>query len=88
MNYVELVTKLRDAFPAPTLDQRQDAWLVQTINQAINDTTKLKNQSPILTVRTPRDYSEARKARMAVDANIDVPDITARLTEYLEGLTI
>lgn len=88
MNYVELVTKLREAFPAPTLDQRQDAWLVQTINQAINDTTKLKNQSPILTVRTPRNYAEARQARMAVDANIDVPQITARLTEYLEGLTI
>lgn len=88
MNYVELVTKLREAFPAPTLDQRQDAWLVQTINQAINDTTKLKNQSPILTVRTPRNYAEARQARMAVDANIDLPQITARLTEYLEGLTI
>jgi glutamate/tyrosine decarboxylase-like PLP-dependent enzyme len=88
MNYVELVSSLRDAFPAPTRDPRQDAWLVQTINQAISDTTKLKNQSPILTLRTPKDYAEARKARMALDAHIDVPDITAKLTEYLEGLTI
>jgi glutamate/tyrosine decarboxylase-like PLP-dependent enzyme len=88
MNYVDIVTKLREAFPAPTLDPRQDAWLVQTINQAIVDTTRLKNQSPILTVRKPRDYSEAREARMAVEPNIDVSQITARLTEYLEGLTI
>lgn len=88
MNYLELVQSLREAFPAPTLDRRQDAWLVHTITQAINGTTRLKNQSPILTVRTPGNYVHANQARIATEPNLDVLEITSKITSYMEGLTI
>ena len=88
MNYIELVHSLREAFPAPTLDRRQDAWLIHTITQAIDGTTRLKNQSPILTVRTPEDYTKARQARIATEPNTDIQEITRKITSYLEGLTI
>ena len=88
MNYLELVQSLREAFPAPTLDRRQDAWLVHTITQAINGTTRLKNQSPILTVRTPGDYAHAHEARIATEPNLDIHEITSKITSYMEGLTI
>lgn len=88
MNYLELVAALREAFPAPTIDRRQDAWLVHTITQAIDGTTRLKNQSPILTVKTPGDYSHARDARVATEPNLDIHEITRKITSYMEGLTI
>jgi L-2,4-diaminobutyrate decarboxylase len=88
MNYLELVESLREAFPAPTLDRRQDAWLVHCITQAIAGTTNLKNQSPILNVRTPGSYENVRDARIDENPQLDLHAITREISSYLEGLTI
>lgn len=88
MNYLELVAILREAFPAPTLDRRQDAWLVHTIGRAIDTTTRLKNESPLLTVKTPGSYENVRKARIATEPQTDLDQITNLIASYLEGLTI
>lgn len=88
MNYLELVRILRESFPAPTPDRRQDAWLVHTISQAIDTTTKLKNQSPILTVHKPGSYEHVRQSRIATEPQTDLNEITRLIASYLEGLTI
>lgn len=88
MDFRNLVESLRECFPAPTLDRRQDAWLVQSIGRAIDLTTKLKNQSPLLTVNTPGHYENVRKARIADAPQTDIHEISKLIAAHLEGLTI
>lgn len=88
MNYLEMVEAIREAFPAPMVDRRQDAWLVHCITQAIAGTTNLKNQSPLLNVRTPGSYEHVREARMDQEPQLDLHAITREISSYLEGLTI
>ncbi|MFM7132527.1 MAG: aspartate aminotransferase family protein, partial [bacterium] len=88
MNYLELVEAIREAFPAPMVDRRQDAWLVHCITQAIAGTTNLKNQSPLLNVRSPGSYEHVRESRIDTDPQLDLHAITREISSYLEGLTI
>jgi L-2,4-diaminobutyrate decarboxylase len=82
-----LMTRVREAFPAPVSDAPKDGYFVHTITNALDRLDELKTERPYLGTYQPLDYERARQATFPERMGAIRTTVT-NLCHYLEGMTI
>ena len=85
--YHELLTRIRNAFPAPVSDRMHDAYFVFSIMRALDQVDTMKSEVPLLGRTRALDYTSAEQTEMA-EEGCSVEEVASLLVGKLEGLPI
>ncbi len=85
--YHELLTRIRDAFPAPVSNRMHDAYFVFSIMRALDQVDSMKSEVPLLGRTCALDYASAERTEMA-EEGCSVEEVASLLVGKLEGLPI
>ena len=85
--YHELLTQIRDAFPAPVSDRLHDAYFVFSILRALDQVDAMKSEVPMLGRPRALDYAAAEQSELAEEGR-SVEEVAHLLVGKLEGLPI
>ena len=85
--YHELLTRIRNAFPAPVSDRMHDAYFVFSIMRALDQVDAMKSEVPLLGRTRALDYASAEQTEMA-EEGCSVEEVASLLVSKLEGLPI
>ena len=85
--YHELLTRIRNAFPAPVSDRMHDAYFVFSIMRALDQVDTMKSEVPLLGRTRALDYTSAEQTEMA-EEGCSVEEVSSLLVGKLEGLPI
>ena len=85
--YQELLTALRQAFPAPVSDPVHDGYVVFSLVKALDRVDSLKSQAPVLGTPREPDYVAASEARLA-SAGRHLEEVLPELVKCLDGMLI
>jgi glutamate/tyrosine decarboxylase-like PLP-dependent enzyme len=85
--YHELLSSLRQAFPAPVSDPVHDGYVVFSLVKALDRVDSLKSQAPILGTPREPDYAAASEARMAGRGRT-LEEVIPELVRCLDGMLI
>ncbi len=85
--YHELLTQIRDAFPAPVSNRMHDAYFVFSIMRALDQVDSMKSEVPLLGRTCALDYASAERTEMA-EEGCSVEEVASLLVGKLEGLPI
>src|SRR5688500_10494242 len=85
--YQELLTALRQAFPAPVSDPVHDGYVVFSLVKALDRVDSLKSQAPILGTPREPDYVAASEARLSA-AGRHLEEVLPELVKCLDGMLI
>ena len=85
--YHELLTRIREVFPAPVSARMHDAYFVFSIMRALDQVDAMKSEVPLLGRPRPLDYASAEQAEMA-EEGCSVEEVASLLVGKLEGLPI
>lgn len=85
--YSELLTTLRQAFPAPVSDPVHDGYVVFSLVKALDQVDALKSQAPILGTPREPDYTAASNSRM-LHSGKTLEQVIPELVHCLDGLII
>jgi hypothetical protein len=82
-HYRELLDQLRRQFPQPEADPAHDAYIVRSIQLALDQVDSLKGKAPVLGAPAKIDYALALTARMA-ESPRPLEEVVAELVRQLE----
>ena len=85
--YHELLTQIRDVFPAPVSDRLHDAYFVFSILRALDQVDAMKSEVPMLGRPRALDYAAAEQSELAEEGR-SVEEVAHLLVGKLEGLPI
>ena len=85
--YHELLTHIREVFPAPVSDRLHDAYFVFSILRALDQVDAMKSAVPLLGRRRALDYVAAEQSELAEEGR-RVEEVAHLLVGKLEGLPI
>ena len=85
--YHELLTRIRDTFPAPVSDRLHDAYFVFSIMRALDQVDAMKSEVPLLGRPQALDYASAEQTELAEEGR-SVEEVASLLVGKLEGLPI
>lgn len=85
--YRDLLTHLREAFPAPTSDPVHDGYMVVSLLRALDRVDSLKSQGPILGQPRELDFEAASRATLPERAR-SLEEVLPELGQALEGMLI
>jgi glutamate/tyrosine decarboxylase-like PLP-dependent enzyme len=85
--YHELLSSLRQAFPAPVSDPVHDGYVVFSLVKALDRVDSLKSQAPILGTPREPDYEAASEGRMPVRGRT-LEEVLPELVRCLDGMLI
>ena len=85
--YHELLTRIREVFPAPISARMHDAYFVFSIMPALDQVDAMKSEVPLLGRPRALDYASAEQAEMA-EEGCSVEEVASLLVGKLEGLPI
>ncbi len=85
--YQELLTSLRQAFPAPVSDPVHDGYVVFSLVKALDRVDALKSQAPILGTPREPDYAAVSEARISAGGR-HLEDVLPELVKCLDGMLI
>jgi L-2,4-diaminobutyrate decarboxylase len=85
--YQELLTSLRQAFPAPVSDPVHDGYVVFSLVKALDRVDSLKSQAPILGTPREPDYAAASESRLSVSGR-HLEEVLPELVKCLDGMLI
>ncbi len=85
--YHELLTQIREAFPAPVSDRLHDAYFVFSILRALDQVDAMKSEVPLLGRPRALDYVSAEQSELAEEGR-SVEEVAHLLVGKLEGLPI
>ncbi len=85
--YHELLTRIREVFPAPVSARMHDAYFVFSIMRALDQVDAMKSELPLLGRPRALDYASAEQAEMA-EEGCSVEEVASLLVGKLEGLPI
>ena len=85
--YRELLTRMRDAFPAPVSDRKHDAYFVFSILRALDEVDDLKSEVPLLGRPRTLEYAAAEQAELTEQGR-SVEEVAHLLVGQLEGMPI
>jgi len=85
--FEELLTTLRQAFPAPVSDPVHDGYVVFSLLKALDRVDALKSQAPILGTPREPDYAAAALARIGADGQ-SLEAVIPQLVHCLDGMLI
>ena len=85
--YHELLTRIRDTFPAPVSDRLHDAYFVFSIMRALDQVDAMKSEVPLLGRPQALDYESAEQTELAEEGR-SVEEVARLLVGKLEGLPI
>ena len=85
--YHDLLSSLRQAFPAPVSDPVHDGYVVFSLVKALDRVDSLKSQAPILGMPREPDYTAASQARLA-DGGRALEEVIPELVRCLDGMLI
>src|SRR5688572_5441862 len=85
--YQELLTALRQAFPAPVSYPVHDGYVVFSLVKALDRVDSLKSQAPILGTPREPDYVAASEARLSA-AGRHLEEVLPELVKCLDGMLI
>ena len=85
--YHELLTQIREAFPAPVSDRLHDAYFVFSILRALDQVDAMKSEVPMLGRPRALDYAAAEQSELAEEGR-SVEEVAHLLVGKLEGLPI
>ena len=85
--YQELLSSLRQAFPAPVSDPVHDGYVVFSLVKALDRVDALKSQAPILGTPREPDYAAAAESRLRHSGR-SLEEVIPDLVHCLDGLVI
>ena len=85
--YHELLTQIREVFPAPVSDRLHDAYFVFSILRALDQVDAMKSEVPLLGRPRALDYAAAEQSELAEEGR-SVEEVAHLLVGKLEGLPI
>ena len=85
--YHELLTQIREVFPAPVSDRLHDAYFVFSILRALDQVDAMKSEVPLLGRPRALDYVSAEQSELAEEGR-SVEEVARLLVGKLEGLPI
>ena len=85
--YHELLTQIREVFPAPVSDRLHDAYFVFSILRALDQVDAMKSEVPLLGRPRALDYVSAEQSELAEEGR-SVEEVAHLLVGKLEGLPI
>ena len=85
--YHELLTQIREVFPAPVSDRLHDAYFVFSILRALDQVDAMKSEVPMLGRPRALDYAAAEQSELAEEGR-SVEEVAHLLVGKLEGLPI
>ena len=85
--YHELLTHIREVFPAPVSDRLHDAYFVFSILRALDQVDAMKSAVPLLGRPRALDYVAAEQSELAEEGR-SVEEVAHLLVGKLEGLPI
>jgi glutamate/tyrosine decarboxylase-like PLP-dependent enzyme len=85
--YHELLSSLRQAFPAPVSDPVHDGYVVFSLVKALDRVDSLKSQAPILGTPREPDYAAASQSRLTTSGRT-LEDVIPELVHCLDGMLI
>jgi glutamate/tyrosine decarboxylase-like PLP-dependent enzyme len=85
--YRDLLLQVRDSFPLPVADQKQDAVFLQQVSQSIAYLNTLKTRKPYLGVRKTADYNRAKQASFP-ERMASTEAAVKEVASYMDGMII
>jgi L-2,4-diaminobutyrate decarboxylase len=85
--YHDLLSSLRQAFPAPVSDPVHDGYVVFSLVKALDRVDALKSQTPVLGTPREPDYATAAEARLRHSGR-SLEEVIPELVHCLDGLLI
>lgn len=85
--YRELLDTLRRQFPQPVSDPIHDAYVVYSLQRALDRVDNMKGQAPILGVPSQPDFAAALEAQIA-EAPQALEQVIAALVRRMDGMFI
>lgn len=85
--YRELLDALRRQFPQPVSDPIHDAYVVYSIQRALDRVDAMKGQAPILGIPCEPDFAAARQGQIA-DTPQSLEQVIGALVRRLDGMFI